>query len=77
MNKLIMSVLTKDLPHYIKFSQSRYHLLAGRRFLLSRYLSDCPNRLVDILDALDPFLQIWEAQQRGSNLQSVFTLNLA
>ena len=71
-----MSVFTKDLPHYIKFSQSRDHFLAGWRSLLNRYLPHRPDRLVDILDTLNPFLQIRKAQQSGSDLQPVFTLDL-
>ena len=72
-----MSMLTKDLTHHIQISQSHDDLFAGEQLVLRVCLSDCADGLVDVLDALDPFLQTWKAQQRCSNLESVFALDLA
>ena len=75
MNQLKVSCLSENLLYNIKFSQFDNELLAGHESVLLVGLSDCPDCLIDVLDALDPLFEIGETHQGPANVQSVHTLN--
>ena len=45
--------------------------------MLSVWLPDRSDCLVDVLDALDPLLEIWQAQKGCTDFQSIVALNFA